>query len=338
MYPARQYKTLEGGLVVCHVCPHVCRIDNGGVGRCGVRRNVEGRLYTEAYEKIAAANIDPVEKKPLYHFLPGHRTFSFGTMGCNLGCGFCQNYTLSQPPREGQPVTGQAATPELLVDAALTNGCKSVAFTYSEPTIFFELVCDVARLAKEKGLATILVSNGFSTPETIKAWDGLIDAANIDLKAFREDFYHRLCQARLAPVLKTIENLHRQGVWIELTTLVIPGENDDPAELREMAAWIKNTLGPDVPWHLSRFHPQYKMMDTPPTDLSTLERAYQIGREAGLNYVYLGNVAGNEHNDTACARCGKVLIERDGFTLVTVPPAGAACPDCGAPLAGVYAP
>ncbi len=348
-HPARLWKPLKNGAVQCRLCSHFCAIKPGGRGLCGVRENQarageEGRLVTLVYALPAAMNVDPVEKKPLYHFLPGTRTFSFGTMGCNLSCSFCQNATLSQPPRHGQPIRGQRALPADLVAAALESGCRSISYTYSEPTIFFELVEDTARLAQAKGLSNILVTNGFMGPDCLEALGpaprsgggGLIDAANVDLKAFTEAFYHDLCGARLAPVLENLKHMRTLGWWLELTTLVIPGANDSPAELAEMAAWIARELGPDTPWHISRFHPDHQLLDRPPTPQATLLAAREAGLAAGLRYVYIGNILGQGFGDTRCPACHAPCVERSGFSVTGACLDHGSCGKCGARVAGVW--
>ncbi len=349
---ARLWKPLKDGHVQCRLCSHFCLIKPLERGLCGVRENKGGVLYTLVYALPAATNVDPVEKKPLYHFLPGTRTFSLGTMGCNLSCTFCQNATLSQPPRLGQRISGHHAEPAHLVAAALESGCKSISYTYSEPTVFFELVEDTARLARTKGLKNILVTNGFMSPECLDAFGpatgegdgggGLIQAANVDLKAFSEDFYRERCGARLAPVLKNLAQMRKLGWWLEVTTLLIPGLNDAASELKDMAAFIKAELGPDTPWHLSRFHPDYKLLDRPVTPHATLMTARELGRAAGLRFVYIGNASGPGFGDTLCPACGAVVLSREGFQ-VDIVGAGANglaegdCTACGAAIPGVWA-
>lgn len=334
MHPAQLWKRLASGPVQCRLCAHFCRLENGQRGKCGVRQCEDGALFTLVYDRVAAINIDPIEKKPLYHFLPGSSTLSFGTMGCNLSCAFCQNYSLSQPPRQGQPVAGERATPAELVQAALRSGSASISYTYSEPTVFFELMRDTAELAKATGLKNCIVSNGFQSPQCLRALGPLIDAANIDLKAMNPAFYERICGARLAPVLANLVRMRHLGWWLEVTTLLIPDGNDDPGELRRLADFLVKELGPHTPWHLSRFHPDYAMRDRPATPLASLERAYAIGREAGLEFVYVGNVPGNAHNGTACPGCGEALIERTGFSVNAVRTVDGRCPQCGAVLPG----
>lgn len=336
MHPARLWKALSGGKVQCRLCSHFCRIEKGARGKCGVRVNEGGALFTLTYDRVAAVNIDPVEKKPLYHFLPGSRTFSFATMGCNLSCSFCQNYDLSQPPSHGRDPSGQRATPEGLVAAALENGCASISYTYSEPTVFFELMQDTARLAVSKGLKNIMVSNGFQSPECLNELGPLIHAANIDLKGFKPEFYEKICGARLDPVKKNLVRMRELGWWLEVTTLLIPGLNDDPAELREMAAFLFSELGANTPWHISRFHPDADMRDRGPTPLSSLEMAWAIGKEAGLQYVYVGNVPGDERNSTFCPECGKTVIGRSGFAVLAKNLKNGKCAACGRSVAGVF--
>lgn len=338
MHPARLWKALADGTVQCRLCAHYCRLGQGQRGKCGVRECRDGALYTLVYDRVAAVNLDPVEKKPLYHFLPGSSTLSFGTMGCNLSCAFCQNASLSQPPRQGHPVTGERLTPDDLVQAALRSGAASISYTYSEPTIFFELMADTADLAHAKGLKNILVSNGFQSPHCLSALADRIDAANIDLKAMNEDFYERICGAKLAPVLANLIHMRRLGWWLEVTTLLIPGLNDDPDELRRLADFLVEKLGPDTPWHLSRFHPDYAMRDRPVTPLASLQQAHAIGREAGLHFVYLGNVPDNPYDRTLCPACGELLLDRSGFAVTAARTVGGVCPHCGAELPGVGLP
>lgn len=337
MHPARLWKPLKDNQVQCRLCSHVCVVDPGERGRCGVRVNQDGKLYTLVYDRAAALNIDPIEKKPLYHFLPGTRSLSFGTMGCNLGCSFCQNYTLSQPPRQGKPVQGHPVTPELLVQTALDAGCRSISYTYSEPTVFFELMQDTAKLAKKKGLANVMVSNGFMSPQCLDELAPLIDAANVDLKAFTPGFYEKVCQARLEPVKANLVRIRELGWWLEVTTLVIPGLNDSDQELAAMAAFIAEKLGKSTPWHLSRFHPTYELQDRPSTPASTLEKAWTAGKQAGLEYVYLGNVPGDPHNATLCPGCGKQVLTRSGFSVTGEAAGQGTCPSCGAAIAGRFA-
>ncbi len=338
MQPARLWKSLTtqdnaetDNSVQCRLCCHFCRIPPGAGGRCGVRVNRGGKLYTLVADKIAAINVDPVEKKPLYHFQPGSKSFSLGTMGCNLHCTFCQNYSLSQPPALGEAVEGKHVTPEVLVDQAKAYNSQSIAYTYSEPTIFFELLYETSRLARTRNLKNIMVSNGFMSPECLEELAPYIDAANIDLKAYTDAFY-RECGARLEPVKDNLIRIKKLGWWLEVTTLLIPGLNDSPEELAEMATFIAEKLGPETPWHLSRFHPDYRMLDRKPTPVQTLERAWKIAHAAGLHYVYIGNVPGHSKNNTYCPQCGTMMISRRGFNLDSI---RTICPECGHILAGV---
>jgi len=326
--PALLWRSLEGNTVQCQLCAHFCRIEDGRSGLCGVRRNLDGRLLSLSYDRVAALNLDPVEKKPLFHFQPGTFTLSLGTPGCNLSCAFCQNWTLSQPPREGKPIRGEAMPPREIVRMAQTSKAASVAYTYSEPTIFFELMSETAALARQAGLANIMVSNGFQSPACLDELGPLIQAANIDLKSFREDFYRDVCGARLGPVLKNLVHMKRLGWHVEVTTLVIPDLNDSDTELRDIARFLRNELGADMPWHVSRFHPCHHMMDHPPTPLETLMKAYDIGRAEGLSYIFVGNVPGTGLEDTVCPGCGLTVMERSGFTVLNDKLENGACPQC----------
>lgn len=334
MRQAQLWKSISNDRVQCRLCSHFCIIEPDARGLCGVRENRSGSLITYA-DTIAALHVDPVEKKPLFHFLPGTLTFSFAAMGCNFSCAWCQNASLSQPPRSGQLPTGQPATPESLVDAAIDRGCRSISYTYSEPTIFYELMLDTARAAHERGLSNILVSNGFQSPECLSALGPYIDAANIDLKAFTEAAYTDFCGARLKPVLENLKHMRRLGWWLEVTTLLVPDVNDSDGEIADMAAFIHDELSPETPWHLSRFHPDYTMMDRPPTPVATLERAIAIGRDAGLQYIYAGNVPGHNTESTICPACGHVVIARHGFSLGAHNTKGL-CPSCKHPIPGVF--
>jgi pyruvate formate lyase activating enzyme len=325
----------DGKKVRCNLCNWRCVIDDGKLGRCCVRKNVGGELYSLNYDKLCSANPDPIEKKPMFHFQPGSRSFSIAAMGCNFRCEFCQNWQISQAALECGGIDGEPIDPEHIIEAAVRSRCRSVAYTYTEPTVFMELCAECGRLAKKRGLANVFVSNGFMTREAIDFASGWLDGINVDLKAFSEDFYRRLCKARLQPVLDTISYIAKEtSIWIEITTLLVPGQNDSEDELKQLADFLVNKAGVDVPWHISRFHPQYKYLDSVPTPLSSLERAFEIGKAAGLHYVYLGNVPGAKSESTFCYHCGRMLIHRIGYTIAANEIRDSKCPDCGTTIAG----
>jgi pyruvate formate lyase activating enzyme len=328
-------KKEESGKVRCGLCNHRCLIELGKRGLCAVRENREGTLYSLVYDKVIAQNIDPIEKKPLFHFLPGSRSYSLAAPGCNFRCLHCQNADISQLPRDhGGLVIGQDVPPEELVAAAKHYRCASISYTYTEPTIYFELAYDTARLAFETGLKNVFVTNGYITPEALDTIKPYLHAANIDLKGFSDDFYRKVCGARLQPVLDSIKRYKELGIWIEITTLVIPGHNDSDEELKKIALFIKS-VGEDVPWHVSRFHPTYKLTDQPITPAATLKRARQIGIDAGLRYVYMGNIPG-EGEDTACPACGGVVIKRIGFDVRENLVKDGKCGHCGTMIDGIW--
>ena len=327
----------EDGKVRCGLCNWRCLIADGKRGRCGVRRNVGGVLYSLCYDKVCAAGVDPIEKKPLFHFLPGTRSYSISTPGCNFQCGFCQNWQISQMAVEEGVIEGAAIAPEVIVGEALRGGCASIAYTYTEPTIFMELCADTGRIAKEKGLKNVFVSNGFMTVEAIEFARGWLDGINVDLKSFREDYYRDVCKARLGPVLDTIRYIAKEtDIWMELTTLIVEGENDSDEELGQIAEFIACETSVDVPWHVSRFYPMYKMDDHGATSSATMMRACEIGRAAGLKYVYVGNLPGAKAESTYCAQCGEMVIERVGYTLGEVCMKDGGCAKCGAKVDGVF--
>ena len=323
----------EGEKVRCNACAHRCSIAEGNVGICGVRKNVNGMLNNLVYERIAAMHIDPIEKKPLYHFLPGSQALSIGTVGCNFGCAFCQNADISFP-REKKEVTGDHVTVSQLVDAAENNGCASIAYTYNEPIIFIEMVVDAAKEAKRRGIRNVMVSNGFWTEESVEMLKDHIDAVNIDLKSMRDGYYREVCRARLQPVLDTIRWIHEAGIWMELTTLIVPGENDSIQELTDIAGFIAD-VDPHIPWHISRFFPMYQMDKKEPTPVVTLQKAAEIGRRAGLKYIYMGNIG--DSVATFCPECGEKLIERDHREGRTLSMNVQKCANCGNTIPGVYA-
>lgn len=325
----------EGSKVRCGLCAHRCLILEGKRGLCAVRENRDGVLYSLVYDKIIAQNIDPIEKKPLFHFLPGSRSYSIATPGCNFRCKHCQNADISQLPRDhGGAVVGDRVTPKQIVAAAKSSGCASISYTYTEPTIYFELAYDTAKLAAEAGLKNVFVTNGYITPEALAEIRPYLHAANIDLKGYTEKFYKTICGARLQPVLDAIRLYKEYGIWIEITTLVIPGHNDSERELREIALFIKS-VGAEIPWHVSRFHPTYHLTDAPRTPVKTLAQARRIGIDAGLRYVYEGNLPG-EGETTACWQCGKEIVARIGFTVQENHAPQGTCGYCGAMIDGVW--
>jgi len=324
------WRPAADGHADCFLCAHRCHIAPGNVGVCRVRRNDGGRLVTLVYGRLIARHVDPIEKKPLFHFLPGSWAYSIATVGCNFQCGFCQNWQISQWPRTSAgEMPGETVDPEEVVAQAKRQGCASLSYTYTEPTIFFEYARDCGRLARKAGLKNTFVTNGFATPETVEAMAGWLDAANVDLKAWSGEFYRRICKARVEPVKETIRRMHEAAIHLEVTTLLVPGQNDDPEQLKGIAGFLAG-ISPDLVWHVTRFHPDYDMQEARPTPLETIERAVKIGREAGLRFVYAGNVAGDQ--DTICPGCGSVVIRRAGFGVSAVNLRGAACANCGAPL------
>lgn len=342
MKEALLYEKLDDQRVRCNLCAHRCVIPPDRKGVCLVRENRGGTLYTLVYGIPLSQAVDPIEKKPLFHFFPGSAAFSIATAGCNFRCAFCQNADISQMPRERGQIRGHQATPKAVVQAAERYGSRSIAYTYTEPTIFFEYSYDIARLADAVGIASVYVTNGYMTHEMLEMFQGVtnghepwLDAANVDLKAFRNETYKRVCGARLQPVLDSLKAMKELGVWVEVTTLVVPDMNDSDAELRDIAQFIANDLGVETPWHVSRFHPDYKMYDRGPTPQATLRRAYELGREVGLHYVYVGNLPGARLEDTYCPNCGQVVIGRRGYQLSQRHIQDGRCSHCGNLIDGV---
>ncbi len=326
---------LPDGSVRCGVCAHRCLVRPGRFGICAVRENRGGTLLSLAYGHVVAQALDPIEKKPLFHVAPGATAWSIATPGCPFHCVFCQNWEIAQGPRLGLDLSTRRIAPDEVVRDALARGADAIAFTYVEPTIFLEYALDVGRLAHEAGLLNLWISDGYATPEAVGLLAEVIDAANVDLKSFDDAFYRRLCGARLAPVLDAIVAMRQAGIWLELTTLVIPAHNDDDAQLTALTRWIVDTLGAETPWHVSRFHPAYRMLDVAPTPVATLLRAATIGRQSGLDHVYVGNAPALHLEDTRCAGCGSLLVQRLGYTVRSRLSARGDCPDCGRPLPGI---
>ncbi|MFO8011703.1 MAG: AmmeMemoRadiSam system radical SAM enzyme [Phycisphaerae bacterium] len=320
----------DGEAVDCFLCAHRCHIAPGSRGVCKVRENRAGTLVTLVYGRVIANHVDPIEKKPLFHFLPGSRAYSIATVGCNFQCGFCQNWQISQWPRSSAgEMPGQPLSPEEVVQDAARHGCESISYTYTEPTIFFEYARDTAVLARKEGMKNTFVTNGYMTPETVEKAAEWLDAANVDLKAWSDAFYRKVCKGRLEPVKETIRGMHEAGIHVEVTTLLVPGQNDARDDLAGIAGFIAS-VSPDLVWHVTRFHPDYKDHETPPTPVETIRRAIDVGRQAGLRYVYAGNIAGMQ--DTECPACGAIVIERRGMGVSGMRLRGTACEACGAEL------
>lgn len=334
MIEARWYEKDEDQKVRCFLCNHHCLIKEGQRGICWVRENRQGTLYSLVYGKPIARHIDPIEKKPLFHFLPGSASYSIATLGCNFRCLFCQNADISQA-RETKSIFGEELTPEEIITDVLSSPCRSISYTYTEPTIFLEYAQDIAVLASAQGLKNVFVSNGYMTPEALESIHPHLHAANVDLKAFREEFYKTQCKAKLAPVLESLKIMKRMGIWVEVTTLIIPTLNDSREELKELAQFIAEELGPETPWHISRYHPTYRLTDLPITPVKTLQQAWEIGKEQGLRYVYTGNVPGDQGEKTLCYHCGHLLLDRYGFSILKNNLQKGKCPQCKTPMDGV---
>jgi len=327
------WQSLDDAKVQCNLCHHRCMIRPGRCGICGVRENRAGILYSLVYGKATATAVDPIEKKPLYHFMPGTRTFSMATRGCNFKCLHCQNCDISQVSERESFDRDTLVTPEQIVRSARALGCRSISYTYTEPTIFFEYAYDTARVAAGQGLKNVFVTNGYITPEALRQAAPFIDAANIDLKFFSNEAYKKLCSARLQPVLDIIAMYHELGVWIEITTLIILSHNDAEDQLQAIAKFIAG-LSVDIPWHISAFHPANKLTDVPSTPIPTMKNARRIGTAAGLKYVYMGNV--DEKSDTRCPECRASLVERNGFYILSNRMKRGRCPECGVAVAGIW--
>jgi len=325
------YKNYSNDKIVCNLCSHYCKIENGKVGFCGVNQNDNGKLNTLVYGHPVALNIDPIEKKPLYHVLPKSKALSFGTVGCNFKCPFCQNWDISQEKNIDKTIY---VSPEQMVNLALEHDCKSIAYTYNEPTIFYPYARDIGIIAKNRGIKNLFITNGFETADVLKDMTNWLDAANVDLKSWSDEYYRKFLKGGLEAVKETIVTMKKEGIWVEVTTLLIEGENDSDKDIEAMALFLAKSVGVDTPWHLSAFHPDYKMNTHKRTDLQTLQRAKKIAQNAGLNYVYLGNVAID--SDTICPNCGELLIRRTAFETVSNQLIGGHCPRCKRAIEGIW--
>ncbi|MEN8256781.1 MAG: AmmeMemoRadiSam system radical SAM enzyme [Thermodesulfobacteriota bacterium] len=322
--------------VSCRLCNHHCRIKQGKRGICGVRENQDGTLYTLVYGHLVSGNTDPIEKKPLFHFLPGTTSYSIATVGCNFRCEHCQNYQISQYPHlSGGEISGNKRSPQQVIEAALASGSASISYTYVEPTIFYEFAYDCCTLAHKRGLKNAFVSNGYMTPEVTRHVAPVLDGINIDIKAFSDDFYKKICKARLQPVLDNVRLMHELGVWVEVTTLLIPGLNDSTEELQKLARFIKD-IDPTIPWHVTAFYPTYKLTDRPPTPVETLRKARDIGLKEGLHFVYEGNIPGEGGENTYCPSCGTEIISRYGMQTRDIKISGARCASCQEVVPGLW--
>lgn len=335
MKEAMFYKAGKNNETICELCNHHCHIKEGKRGICGVRENRGGVLYSLVYGRMIAENIEHIEKKPLFNFLPGSEAYSIATVGCNFHCLHCQNYDISQYPHVNNgEIAGKERTAEDVVDDAERSECTSICYTYVEPTIFYEFAYDCSVLAHQRGLKNVFVSNGYMSPKVTRHLAPLLDGINIDIKAFTDDFYKKVCKARLQPVLDNVKLMHELGVWVEVTTLLIPGFNDSTDELRDIAQFVKS-VSPTIPWHVTAFYPAYKMMDQEPTPVATLRKAREIGLQEGLHYVYEGNVPGEGGENTYCPGCGALLINRYGFSIRENNLIDGRCKTCGQKIAGV---
>ncbi|MCM0081662.1 AmmeMemoRadiSam system radical SAM enzyme [Geomonas sp. Red32] len=336
MKEALFYDKLEGGDVRCHLCRFHCLITPGRRGHCRVRENRDGTLYTLVYGRVVAEQVDPIEKKPLYHVLPGSRSYSIATVGCNFRCLHCQNYGISQPEEDRVAFSGEFVPPEQVVANAVAAGCQSISYTYTEPTIFFEYAYDIAVQAHAAGLKNIFVTNGYITDQALEAIAPYLDAANIDLKGYSEKFYREVAGATLSGVLDTIKKYKELGIWIELTTLIIPNRNDSPEELRQIASFIAGEIGAGTPWHVTQFYPTYRLLNEPRTPVATLRAARDIGQQAGLRYVYEGNVPGEGGENTYCPSCRALLVKRYGYLIEKNLLSHGSCSGCGFELDGIW--
>ena len=336
MREAMFWEKREGGKVKCSLCRFRCLVAEGQRGICGVRENREGTLYTLVYGRSIAEHVDPIEKKPLFHYLPGSTSFSVATVGCNFRCLHCQNYEISQDLSRQTFIPGHELPPAEIVRSAVGAGCRSISYTYTEPTIFYEYAYDTAVLARRESMGNVFVTNGYITPEALEHIAPYLDAANVDLKGFSEKFYREVAGATLQGVLDSLKEYRRLGIWVEVTTLIIPGHNDGEEDLRGVARFIAQELGPETPWHVTAFYPTYRLLDVSPTSAATLRKARRIGLEAGLEFVYEGNIPGEGGENTLCPACGKTVVERQGFRLVEMHLASGRCGFCNVPVAGIW--
>ena len=328
MKQAILYKELKNKSVRCNVCEHHCVISNGQRGICGVRENKNGELFSLVYGKAIAINIDPIEKKPIFHFLPGSYSLSVATVGCNFSCLHCQNYDISQGPRENSQILGENLLPQQIVKLAIKHKVPSISYTYTEPTIFIEYALETMKLAKKQGLKNIWITNGYMTSEALKAIAPYLDAANVDLKFFNNDIYQKICGGKLQPVLNTLKLMKKLKIWLEVTTLVIPGYTDIDNQFKKISGFIKKELGSETPWHVSRFYPSYKMNNVSPTSPKLIYQAAEIGKKAGLKYIYTGNLPGDKRENTYCPKCQTLVIQRTGYDVKRFDK-DSFCPKCG---------
>ncbi len=334
MREASFYKKLEGSEVHCFLCAQHCCIEPGGRGKCGVRENRDGTLWSLVYGKPVALHVDPIEKKPLYHFYPGTLSYSLGTVGCNFTCEFCQNADIAQGPKQGGLIGEREVLPDAVITQAMGLNCASISYTYTEPVIFLEYALDIAEKARSENLVNVFVTNGFMTAQSLEKAAPFMDGVNVDLKSFNKEFYKDHCGARLKPVLSTIERMKEKNIWVEVTTLVIPGLNDSSQELKQIADFLVS-IDPDMPWHVSAFHPSYQMLDRGRTPARTLNTARSIGMDAGLSYVYVGNIPSIEGRNTYCRGCGAMLLDRSDYAAEKAELSGNACAVCNKILPGV---
>ena len=335
LHPAKYWSAVRDGIVQCRLCPRKCILSEEQRGICGARLNKGGKLYSLTYGKPVAVHVDPIEKKPFFHVTPGAPAFSIATAGCNMRCLFCQNWQISQA--DPGKVDVKYVSPEEIVAGAIENKCDFIVYTYTEPTVFYEYMLDICRLAKKKGLKNAMHSCGYINPEPLKELLKYMDAVNIDLKGFTRDFYQKMgLLAELAPVLEALKTIHAAGVWLEVTNLLIPGQNDGPEDIKKMCLWLRKNLGADTPLHFSRFYPAYKLKNLPPTPLKTLKAARKIALDAGLRYVYIGNVPGNKAENTYCPFCGKLLVKRAGYEILENHVKNGRCSFCGRKIAGIW--